>query len=214
MSIADLRRDYARASLNITDIAADPIEQCRTWLDQAIAAELKEPTAMTLATATVDGRPSARVVLLKGLDARGFVFFTDHRSRKGRELDANPRAALVLYWSELERQIRVTGTVDHVAEWESAEYFQSRPRGSRLAAWTSTQSAPIAAEREALEQQYADVERRFEGGDVPLPPHWGGFRVTPEDIEFWQGRRSRLHDRIHVWRETPASAWQMERLAP
>ena len=166
---------------------------------------------MVLATATVDGSPSARVVLLKAFDERGFVFFTDYRSRKGSELEDNPRAALVLHWKELERQVRITGPVERTSIEDSEAYFRSRPIGSRLGAWVSHQSAVIPS-RTALEAGLAEVEERFAEGDVPLPPYWGGYRVRPETIEFWQGRESRLHDRIRYLRS--GEAWRIERLAP
>ena len=211
MSIADLRRDYARASLSEREVAADPIAQFVLWFDQARAADLPEPNAMTLATATPDGAPSARIVLLKGVDERGFVFFTDYRSRKGEELRANPRAALVFHWQELERQVRVTGMASRVPVEESEAYFQTRPVGSRIGAWTSHQSSVIEG-REMLEHRLAELQRDFASGEIPLPPYWGGFRVVPDSVEFWQGRPSRLHDRIRYVRE--GDAWRIERLAP
>ncbi len=210
-SIADLRREYARARLDERDVDRDPIAQFAAWFAAAQAAEVEEPNAMVLATAAADGAPSARVVLLKGFDERGFVFFTDYRSRKSGELDANPRAALVLYWPELERQVRITGDVTKTSAEESEAYYRSRPLGSRLGAWVSHQSQAIAS-REALEAGLHDIEQRFAGRDVPLPPHWGGYRVRPQAIEFWQGRESRLHDRIrYAWE---GEGWRVERLAP
>ena len=211
MSIADLRRDYARASLSEREVAADPIAQFLLWFDQARAADVPEPNAMTLATATPDGAPSARIVLLKGVDERGFVFFTDYRSRKGEELRANPRAALVFHWQELERQVRITGTASRVPVEESEAYFRTRPAGSRIGAWTSHQSSVIEG-REMLEQRLAELQRDFASGEIPLPPYWGGFRVVPDGVEFWQGRPSRLHDRIRYARE--GDAWRIERLSP
>jgi len=212
MSIADIRTDYRRASLTEADVSTDPIEQFRRWFDEAVAAEVVEPNAMCLATATPDAYPSARIVLLKEVDARGFVFYTDYRSRKGRELADNPCASLCFFWAELERQVRINGAVQRVSRAESDVYFQSRPRGSRIGAWTSAQSSALAS-RDVLEQQLAEHEARFgEDGHVPLPDHWGGYRIVPEEIEFWQGRSSRLHDRIQFRRE--AGAWVTRRLSP
>jgi pyridoxamine 5'-phosphate oxidase len=210
-SLADLRRNYTRATLDESDVDADPVAQFRRWFGEALAARVLEPNAMTLATATADGRPSARIVLLKDVDARGFVFYTDYRSRKAAELAANPHAALVFHWAELERQVRVAGRVAVVSREESAAYFASRPVGSRRGAWASHQSQPIA-ERSVLERQFEAVSARFGDDDVPLPDHWGGFRLAPVEIEFWQGRASRLHDRIHYALE--GDGWQRERLSP
>jgi len=213
MSIADIRREYARARLDETDVSHDPFVEFARWFAEAQEAEVLEPTAMTLATATADGAPSARVVLLKGFDERGFVFFTDYRSRKGAELEANPRAALVFHWGELERQVRITGGVALVSRQDSEHYYKTRPLGSRLGAWASHQSRVIPS-RAALEGDLHEVEARFRDGDPPLPPHWGGYRVVPDTIEFWQGRESRLHDRIRYVREGGGKGWRVERLSP
>ena len=212
MSIADLRREYARARLDETDVSHDPIVEFARWFAEAQEAEVLEVNAMTLATATPHGAPSARIVLLKAFDERGFVFFSDYRSRKGAELEANPRAALVFYWGELERQVRITGGVGLTSREESEEYFRSRPLGSRLGAWVSHQSRVIPS-RAVLEEDLREVERRFGDGDVPLPAHWGGYRVVPDAIEFWQGRESRLHDRIRYARQS-GRGWRVERLSP
>lgn len=212
MSIADLRREYALARLDETDVSHDPIVEFARWFAEAQEAEVLEVNAMTLATATAAGVPSARIVLLKAFDERGFVFFTDYRSRKGGELETNPRAALVFYWGELERQVRITGGVVPTSREESEEYFRSRPLGSRLGAWASHQSRVIPG-RAVLEQDLRDVEERFGDGAIPLPPHWGGYRVVPDVIEFWQGRASRLHDRIRYTREV-GKEWRVERLSP
>lgn len=213
MSIPDIRREYAHARLDEADVSHDPLVQFARWFAEAAEAEVPDHTAMTLATATPDGAPSARVVLLKGFDERGFVFFTDYRSRKGNELEANPRAALVLYWGPLDRQVRISGTVVRTSHEESERYFRTRPLGSRLGAWTSHQSRVIPG-RAALEADLRDIEERFKDGDVPLPPYWGGYRVMPQVIEFWQGRESRLHDRIRYVRAGDAGGWKVERLSP
>lgn len=211
MSIADIRTDYRQRSLSEQDVAADPITQFLTWFDEALAAQVLEPNAMCLATATPDAYPSARMVLLKGADARGFVFYTDYRSRKGQELADNPCASLCFFWGELERQVRINGAVQRVSRAESDEYFQSRPLPSRIGAWTSVQSSVLPS-RATLEQELDANARRFADAHVPLPDHWGGFRIVPEEIEFWQGRPSRLHDRIQYRRE--AGQWVTRRLSP
>jgi len=211
MSIADLRRSYTLAGLRRAHLEANPVQQLQKWLQQAIDAELLEPTAMTLATVDQSGRPSARVVLLKGLDERGFVFYTNYQSRKARELASNSNAALVFFWAELERQTRVGGAVDRISREASELYFQSRPRGHQLGAWVSAQSQVIP-DRALLEERLREFERKFPEA-VPLPPTWGGYVLAPIEIEFWQGRRNRLHDRFRYPRQQDG-AWLIERLSP
>ena len=209
--LARLRKEYTTAGLTESGADTDPIAQFRRWFDAALVADLHEPNAMTLATATPEGRPSARIVLLKGFDERGFVFYTSYEGRKGRELETNPNCALVFYWGELERQVRVEGRVSRIPEEESDEYFGSRPRGSQLGAWASEQSRPVEG-RDALEERLRNLEAEYEGRELPRPPFWGGYRVEPEVIEFWQGRENRLHDRL-VYRRSGGS-WMRERLQP
>jgi pyridoxamine 5'-phosphate oxidase len=214
MSLADLRREYASGGLRRTDLDANPIKQFQKWFAQAeiaLAQNQLDVNAGTLATADKNGIPSARVVLLKGLDERGFTFFTNYDSRKGRELAENPNAALVFYWHELERQVCIAGSVKKTSREESKNYFKSRPRGSQLAAWASDQSKTIS-DRAALETNWQELEKKF-ATDIPLPPNWGGFILKPERIEFWQGRPSRLHDRFSYTRR-PDNSWKLERLAP
>jgi pyridoxamine 5'-phosphate oxidase len=210
-SVADLRREYARARLDEANVSPDPITEFARWFEEAVKAEVQEPNAMTLASVGPEGAPSARIVLLKGFDERGFVFFTDYRSQKGTELEQNPRAALVFYWPELERQIRITGTTSPIGREESEAYFRTRPRGSRISAWVSYQSQVIA-NRRLLEDRIPELERKYPGEDVPLPPYWGGIRLAPLTVEFWQGRTSRLHDRIRYTRS--GERWLIERLSP
>jgi pyridoxamine 5'-phosphate oxidase len=211
MALADLRKDYALAGLLEKDLARDPFRQFEQWFQEAEAAKLAEPNAMICALASADGRPSSRIVLLKGLDGRGFVFYSHYESRKGRELAANARASLLFPWVALERQVIVEGAVSRLTREESEAYFHSRPRLSQLAAWASAQSSVIAG-REVLEEAMKALEKKYAGAEVPLPPHWGGYRVAPETVEFWQGRRSRLHDRLRYRREK--NEWVIERLAP
>lgn len=210
--VARLRREYSRAGLTEAGSHADPIEQFCRWFDEALDADLHEPNAMTLATATPGGRPSARVVLLKGFDERGFVFYTNYEGRKAREIEANPNCALVFYWGELERQVRVEGRVGRIPERESDAYFASRPRGSRIGAWASEQSRP-AQSRDVLEERLRALEAEYDGREIPRPPFWGGYRVEPEVVEFWQGRENRLHDRL-VYRRSGGGVWERERLQP
>jgi pyridoxamine 5'-phosphate oxidase len=212
--LAALRREYAQPDLSEDTAAPDPVTQFAAWFADAEAAEgISEANAMTLATADAGGRPSARIVLLKAFDAEGFVFYTNGRSRKGRDLADNPRAALTFWWPPLERQVRIEGRAGRLSEEASDDYFRRRPRGSRLGAHASPQSRPISG-RAFLEERLGELEARFEGEDVPRPAHWGGWRVAPEAVEFWQGRPSRLHDRLRYRRAEEGDDWTLERLAP
>jgi pyridoxamine 5'-phosphate oxidase len=210
--IAALRKEYSSRSLLENDIADDPVKQFQTWWMQAVESEIDEPNAMTLATASSEGIPSARIVLLKSFDASGFIFFTNYKSAKGRELEENPKACLLFFWKELERQVKITGLVQKISEKESDEYFFSRPEGSRIGAWTSPQSEVIE-NRDWLDDRYRHLVAEMKGQQIPRPPHWGGYIVKPVIMEFWQGRPSRLHDRIQYVIENNGT-WKMERLAP
>jgi pyridoxamine 5'-phosphate oxidase len=214
--IADLRQEYTKHELSADTAAEDPIEQFRRWFDQALEAEVEEPNAMTLATAGADGQPSARVVLLKGLDERGFVFYTNYDSQKGSELAQNPQAALVFWWEPLERSVRIEGKAERLPSEESTDYFHSRPRGSQLGAWASPQSHVID-DRTVLEDNLDELRETYDDGEeIPRPQHWGGYVVRPRRIEFWQGRPNRLHDRLRYRRddERDDGGWTLERLAP
>ncbi|PNW48612.1 UNVERIFIED_CONTAM: pyridoxamine 5'-phosphate oxidase [Euhalothece sp. KZN 001] len=211
-NVAELRRNYTRAGLNETEADPNPFRQFQVWFEQALSAELPEPNAMTLATATPDGKPSARIVLLKGFDEKGFVFYTNYNSRKGEQLANNSYAALVFWWAELERQVRLEGQVEKVSTEESTAYFESRPFGSRLGAWASPQSQVIAS-RTVLEEKLVALEQQYESETVPKPAHWGGYCLKPTEFEFWQGRPNRLHDRLR-YRQQEDEGWIRERLAP
>jgi pyridoxamine 5'-phosphate oxidase len=208
--LADLRNDYALKTLDETQVDRDPMKQFGVWMVEAIHAKVPEPTAMTLATVGADGKPAGRIVLLKGMDPKGFVFYTNYASRKGKDLAAHPFAALTFLWKELERQVRIEGRVEKVTDAESDAYFATRPTGSRIGALASPQSEVLQS-RAWLEVRWAELTQQY-GDSPPRPPHWGGYRVLPERVEFWQGRRSRLHDRIAFSRE--GSAWKIARLAP
>lgn len=210
-NVADLRLDYRKAALSEQDADPDPIRQFGKWFQEALNSDLVEPNAMTLATVAPGGQPSARIVLLKGFDGRGFTFFTNYTSPKGKDLARNPKVALVFYWAELERQVRITGVAGKIPMEESREYFESRPRGSQIGAHASRQSAVLGS-REELESEVERLEAHYSEGPIPLPSHWGGFRVRPATIEFWQGRSNRLHDRI-LYRRSE-EGWLRERLSP
>lgn len=212
ISIANLCQNYTRCGLKEAEADRDPIQQFKVWFEEAIAVEIPDVNAMTLATATPEGKPTARIVLLKDFDDRGFVFYTNYNSLKGQQLQDNAYAALVLWWQPLERQVRIEGVVEKVSEEESDRYFASRPLASQLGAWASQQSQAIG-DRAVLEQRFRDLETKYAGEKIPRPPHWGGFRVIPRAIEFWQGRPSRLHDRLY-YRLQEDGLWTRERLSP
>jgi pyridoxamine 5'-phosphate oxidase len=207
----DLRESYTQGGLGEENALPDPLEQFQRWFDDAVAAQIREPNAMTLATVDADGFPDARIVLLKDLSRAGFSFFTNYESAKGRQLAGAPQATLVFFWATLERQVRVRGDVTRVSREESAEYFRTRPRQSQLGAWASRQSETLPS-RQSIEEQFQQAESRFAGGDVDLPPHWGGYRLAPQRIEFWQGRPNRLHDRLQYRKQ--GTEWIIERLSP
>jgi pyridoxamine 5'-phosphate oxidase len=208
---SSLRKEYTRAGLDRADLDPDPIVQFQEWFEKVIDADLHEPNAMIVSTASTDGKPSARTVLLKGYDERGFVFYTNYEGRKANEIEANPMCALLFYWGELERQVRIEGRASRLSGDESDAYFEGRPRGSRLGAWASEQSRPVE-DRSVLEERVKALEAQYEGREIPRPPFWGGYRVEPDTIEFWQGRENRLHDRLVYRRED--GAWRIERLQP
>ncbi|MFT3682550.1 MAG: pyridoxamine 5'-phosphate oxidase [Ferruginibacter sp.] len=211
MNIADIRKDYKLATLDETTIEKDPLGQFGKWWAEAVKSNIDEINAFTLATVNAAGKPSARIVLLKGYDERGFVFFTNYNSDKGKEIAANPNAAIVFFWKELERQVRIEGIIEKVEAAESDDYFNSRPEGSRIGAWASPQSTVIPG-RQVLEDNVKRYEEQFKEKEIARPPHWGGYRLQPALIEFWQGRSSRLHDRLQYTREE--NSWKIERLAP
>jgi pyridoxamine 5'-phosphate oxidase len=210
---AQARVSYERGSLDVDAVAVDPFEQFGRWFGRALAVDLLEPYAMTIATVDSTGQPSARIVLMRGWDVDGFVFFTNYESQKGHELAHTPQAALLFFWAPLEQQIRIEGRVERLAPAESDAYFAQRPRGHRLSAWASPQST-VVPDRAYLEDQMRRYERQFAGNDVPRPDYWGGYRICPNRFEFWQGRRNRVHDRIAYCRAVPSAPWIIERLAP
>ncbi|MCX6141136.1 MAG: pyridoxamine 5'-phosphate oxidase [Candidatus Kapabacteria bacterium] len=206
-----MRKEYAKEELTEESVQREPFGQFSSWFDEAVAASLPEPTAMVLSTVSAQNKPSSRVVLMKGLDEHGFVWFTNYESKKGRDLASNPFASLLFFWPELERQVRIEGHVSKISQAESLKYFVSRPLESRLGAWASFQSLVVES-RDILHRQFENAKARFSDGEVPLPPSWGGYRLTPTTYEFWQGRPSRMHDRIQYSKD--GNAWAIERLSP
>lgn len=209
--IAGIRREYSLKELSKSSVDKNPFEQFDLWMNEALNSDILDPSAMILATADKNGKPSARVVLLKGVDAGGFIFYTNYESRKGRDLAENPSASLLFFWKELERQVRISGTVEKISNGRSDEYFRSRPYESRLGAWASEQSSEIP-DRGYLEKRFSELKEKYNDGNVPLPPFWGGYTLVPDNFEFWQGRENRLHDRIGYIKEN--DGWEIVRLAP
>lgn len=212
LSIADIRTDYKKGTLDEHEVDNNPFVQFDIWFKEAVKSEIPEVNAMTIATANKQGRPSARMVLLKQFDENGFVFFSNYESAKAKDLDVNPQAALLLFWEPLERQVRITGTVEKISAAQSFEYFRTRPIDSQLGAWASQQSSEISA-RSLLEKAFVEMLEKFKNGQIPLPPQWGGYRVIPDEFEFWQGRTNRLHDRIS-YKKQPGNSWKIVRLSP
>jgi pyridoxamine-phosphate oxidase len=210
--IQNLRQDYTAATLSENDTKGDPINQFEQWFNEALAAKLHEPNAMTLATATTNGKPSARVVLLKGFNQHGFMFYTNYLSRKGKEITKNPQGAITFFWAELQRQVRIEGTIEKLSKEDSERYFHTRPKGSQIGAVVSPQSQEIEG-REGLEKKWSELEAEYEGKEVPKPSFWGGYILNPQLVEFWQGRSSRLHDRI-LYKKVDKKSWKKVRLAP
>ncbi len=213
MDIGALRQDYTQMGLTRENLAADPIAQFNVWFQQALQAQITEPNAMQIATATPQGKPSLRTVLLKAYDEQGFVFYTNYTSQKSQEIAVNPQVTLLFFWKELERQVEISGFAEKVSSLESLAYFTSRPRGSQLGAWVSAQSSIISS-RHLLEMKLEEIKRKFKAGDIPLPSFWGGYRIVPQTIEFWQGRTNRLHDRFEYRREDNNQSWSLVRLSP
>lgn len=210
--IQNLRQDYSAATLSENDTKGDPINQFEQWFNEALAAKLHEPNAMTLATATANGKPSARIVLLKGFNQHGFMFYTNYLSRKGKEITKNPQGAITFFWAELERQVRIEGTIEKLSKEDSERYFHTRPKGSQIGAVVSPQSQEIEG-RDELEKKWSELEAEYEGKEVPKPSFWGGYILNPQLVEFWQGRSSRLHDRI-LYKKVDKKSWKKVRLAP